>query len=329
MSLSNSKYDEIMHGYENRRAFHRQEQNDHKDYVYEHVPGYEELDQLVSTTAFEHAKARLSGQNVTSEDLRNKLARIKSQKEALLKEAGLPKDYLELKYDCPDCQDTGYIGNQKCHCFRQKIIECMYEESNIQRLAEKANFSLLKTDYYTGEHLDRFQRTLSTCEDFINNFGNHYQNIFFYGTVGTGKTFLSICIAKELLDRGNTVLYFSAVGLFDALSQNTFSYGKADEKKVLIDDLYNCDLLIIDDLGTERTNSFVSSELFSCLNERDIRKKSTIITTNLSIKDIKSTYSDRIFSRLLNNYLVMVMTSERDIRFQKKLISKKESEDIE
>ncbi len=318
MSLSNAQYDAIMHGYETKRAKYRHDQAERLDYVYNHVPGYKELDESVSTVSVEHAKLRLSGEKVSPEDLQKKLSSISQQKKALLQEAGLAADYLELHYDCPDCKDTGYIGNEKCHCFRQQIIEYLYEESNIKRLAETANFSLMTDKYYTGEDLDRFHTTVKACEDFINNFDTDYQNIFFYGTVGTGKSFLSVCIAKELLDRGHSVVYFSSGGLFETLSENSYDYRKTDELHSLYEDLYSCDLLIIDDLGTERTNNFVSSELFSCLNERFNRKKSTIITTNLSIKELRDRYSDRIFSRITNNYIILKM-SGKDIRFLKKL----------
>jgi DNA replication protein DnaC len=136
--------------------------------------------------------------------------------------------------------------------------------------------------------------------------------------VGTGKSFLSGCIAKELIENGHSVIYFSASGLFETLSQFSFDYKNKDELHGIYEDLYSCDLLIIDDLGTELTNNFVTSQLFSCLNERHMRRKSTIISTNLSLEELRNRYSDRIFSRITSNYNLCKLSGP-DIRIYKKL----------
>ena len=140
-----------------------------------------------------------------------------------------------------------------------------------------------------------------------------YQNLCFYGTVGTGKSFLSGCIAKALMKDGYSVIYFSASGLIDLFSRYAFDYKSREESEEAYQDIYNCDLLIIDDLGTELTNSFSVSRLFTCLNERALRKKSIIISTNLSLEELRDRYSDRIFSRLTGNFKFCRMTGP-DIR---------------
>ena len=232
--------------------------------------------------------------------------------------AGFPADYLEPIYDCKDCKDTGYVDGHKCHCFRQAEISLLYEQSNISRMLEKENFSTLSYEYYQGEDLIRFQNAVEECKKFTQNFRLDYRNLFFYGTVGTGKSFLSGCIAKELLEAGNSVIYFSAAGLFEALSQLSFDYKNKDELHGIYDGLYQCDLLIIDDLGTELTNNFVTSQFFSCLNERHMRRKSTIISTNLSLEELRNRYSDRIFSRITSNYTICKL-SGTDVRMYKRL----------
>lgn len=141
----------------------------------------------------------------------------------------------------------------------------------------------------------------------------------FYGTVGTGKSFLSSCIAKELIEQGKLVIYFSSAQLFETLSRSTFDRNSEEAASGIYEDIYECDLLIIDDLGTELTNAFVSSQLFSCLNNRHLRRKSTIITTNLSLEELRDRYSDRIFSRITSNYGMCKLTG-RDIRITKKLL---------
>ena len=132
-----------------------------------------------------------------------------------------------------------------------------------------------------------------------------------------GKTFLSHCIAQELLDTAHCVMYFSAFDLFDLLADSKFSREKNEGAEFILDS----DLLIIDDLGTELTNSFVSSQLFLCINERIMRRKSTIISTNLSLESLVEIYSERTFSRITSNYTMLKLTGD-DIRIKKKLMNR-------
>ena len=144
--------------------------------------------------------------------------------------------------------------------------------------------------------------------------------MFFYGTVGTGKSFLSGCIAKELLQQGCSVIYFSSSGLFETLARYSFDFREKEALYGFCEDLYGCDLLIIDDLGTEVTNNFVTSQLFACLNERNLRRKSSIISTNLNLSELRDRYSDRIFSRITSNYSLCKLTGP-DIRICRKRLA--------
>jgi DNA replication protein DnaC len=247
---------------------------------------------------------------------------IARKKQALLKNAGFPANYLEPIYQCPDCMDTGYISTEdfhreKCHCLRQQEIAILYEQSNIQETLSRENFSTLSYEYYQDEDLERFKGAVRICHSFIDNFKRDFQNLFFYGTVGTGKSFLSGCIAGELLKKGYSVIYFSSAGLFDTLARYTFDSKAKETLYNFYKDLYNCDLVIIDDLGTEVTNSFVASQLFACLNERHLRRMATIISTNLSLEELRDRYSDRVFSRITSNYTLCKLTGP-DIRMSKK-----------
>jgi DNA replication protein DnaC len=321
LSLNNTQYDEIMHDYENRRTFHRDELNMKMKEIEDHVPGYLVLSQSTGSISADFGRRLLRGEKLKRGKLHEMLSEVAQKKKKLLTEAGYPSDYLEMKYDCPICKDTGYVGNEKCSCFKQRIIERMYAQSNIRKLTEAANFSLLSEEYYQGEDLDRFKGAVRTSKDFIKNFETSYPNLFFYGTVGTGKSFLSVCVAKEILDKGHSVLYFSAVSLFSLLQANTFDFKKSDELSALYDDLYNTDLLIIDDLGTEHITGTSISQLFSCINERLLRNRSTIITTNLSLDDMKEMYSERVSSRIASSYRLCKLTG-KDIRILKKMQSK-------
>lgn len=318
MALTNSQYDAIMREYEDRQSRNRHLLEERKAYIFEHVEGYRELSDSVASLSVTQGKKLLSGDDSALKDLRDAISRLISKKQLLLAKAGYPSDYLSGIYSCPDCRDTGYINGQKCHCFKQAVIHLLYEQSGISDVLEKENFNTLSFEYYQGEDLERFQKTVSECRKFIETFDSDYHNLFFYGTVGTGKSFLSGCVAKELIERGHSVIYFSAVRLFETLSQISFAYKNKEELQGMHGDLYRCDLLIIDDLGTELTNNFVTTQLFSCLNERHMRRKPTIISTNLSLEEIRNRYSDRIFSRITSNYQ-MYKLSGPDIRIYKKL----------
>lgn len=141
-----------------------------------------------------------------------------------------------------------------------------------------------------------------------------------YGDTGTGKTFLSNCIAKSLLDQCFSVIYFTAFELFDIFEKNVFD--RASDVSEIHHQIFDCDLLIIDDLGTEFSNSFTTSQLFLCLNERLLAGKSTVISTNLSMKQIAEMYSERTFSRISSNYTLLKFFGD-DIRIKKKVTSKK------
>lgn len=317
MALTNAQFETIKRGYEEKQDKNRHLLSERIDYVYENVEGYRELDQSVASLSVSYGKKALSGDEAALDDLKRTLADLSAMKAGLLKSAGLPADYLKPIYDCPDCQDTGYVTGKKCHCFKQQMINLLYEQSNIEDMLSTADFSALSDEFYEGEDLLRFQNAVKNCKDFVETFKTDYRNLFFYGTVGTGKSFLSYCIAKELLHRGHSVIYFSSTGLFDTLARYSFDHKLKDSLYNIYEDLYNCDLVIIDDLGTELTNSFVTSQLFACLNERHLRKKATIISSNLTLEELRERYSERIFSRITSHYNVCKMSGP-DIRILKK-----------
>lgn len=198
--------------------------------------------------------------------------------------AGLSADYLETSYKCPDCKDTGFIDGKRCHCFTQAAIDLVYTQSNLKSILLRENFSTFSFDYYSDKDINpatglsslaTAKDAVAKCHDFIDHFDDTFSNLYFYGDTGIGKTFLSNCVAKELMDHGHSVIYFTAFQLFDILSKGVFA--KDEEAIAANENIFTCDLLIIDDLGTELTNSFTTSQLFLCLNERILHRKSTII----------------------------------------------------
>jgi len=317
VALNNSQYETIMREYEDRQTRNRHLVEQRTKEVYQKVEGYRALSESIAAISVSQGKKLLEGNEHALEELRESIRNLTSMKEQLLVSAGYPSDYLEPVYDCPDCHDTGYIEGAKCHCFKQTIIDLLYEQSGIRNMIEKENFSVLTYDYYQGEDLERFKSAVQTGKTFIKNFDSDYQNLFFYGTVGTGKSFLSGCIARELIESGHSVIYFSSAGLFETLSRNMFDYKNKNDILSFHEDLNSCDLLIIDDLGTEYTSNVTASVFFSLLNQRHLGKKSTIISTNLSLEDLRNRYSDRIFSRITNQYTICKFTGP-DIRMYKK-----------
>lgn len=306
-----------MRAYDERQLTHQRERNARLYEVREALPEYEALEREESALFLQKADCLLDGQSEDARRISEDIALIRAKKANLLSRAGYPADYLSMQYTCPLCKDTGYTDGVKCACFRQASVSLLYEQSGIRELLKQDNFDTLSYEYYEGEDLTRFQNAVTTCKNFIRNFNSDYHNLFFYGTVGTGKSFLSGCVAKELIEKGNLVIYFSATRLFNELSRCAFQRENRGELNSFLDDLFECDLLIIDDLGTELTNSFVASQLFSCLNERHIRKKATVISTNLSLQELSDRYSERIFSRITSSYEICKLSGP-DIRMYKK-----------
>lgn len=319
MNLSNTQYDSIQREYDAIQTRNRYLSERRRDEVYRTVPGYEDAAGEVASLSVRYGRMMLEE---PSEDLsaryREALSALSEKKAKLLTDAGFPADYLKPIYDCPDCRDTGYADGERCHCFRQRMIRLLYAQSNLQEHLAKENFSTLSYRFYEGEDLANFKKAVETSRSFIENFKTDYRNLIFYGTVGTGKSFLSGCIAKELLEQGCSVIYFSAIGLFNLLAQYSFQSNDKEMLYKTYEDLYNCDLVIVDDLGTEVTNSFTNSQFFSFINERHLRRKATVINTNLGIEDLRNRYSERILSRLAGDYIFRKLTGP-DIRLYKNI----------
>lgn len=326
MSLNNPQHNTIMRQYDLLQQQAAADLSARQEAVYKAIPAYEQLDNTIASVAAKHARAVISGQPASSKSIHEELQLLEKQKQDLLISHGYPADYLCHTYRCPDCKDTGYINGEKCHCFKQAIVDLVYAQSNIKEILKEENFNHFCLDYYSEEKDLRMgiaprthmKKVLENCYSFIDNFDHEFSNILFYGATGVGKTFLSNCIAKELLDRAHTVIYLSAIQLIKVFEDHAFN--RFDNEAGTSDSMYqyilDCDLLIIDDLGTETVNSFTTSQLFDCLNGRLLRRKSTILSTNQKPEQLMDVYSERIFSRLISNYQVTLILGE-DIRLKK------------
>ena len=326
MALTNSQYDTIMRIYEQKRLRTHDLLTRRYNEIYEQIPRIHEIDNEISHLGVANARALIDGNTDAPAQFRRQLHALTVEKEALLLASGYPADYLEPDYECPDCQDTGYVDGRKCRCFQKAEIDLLYTQSNLTDILKSENFSTFRMDYYSSDYidavshkssLDMAKEAFTVCRSFSDHFGSEFQNLLIYGSTGVGKTFLTHCIARELMDRIHSVIYVTSSQLFDLLGNREFGTNQQDRQAgALLDD---CELLIIDDLGTELTNSFTVSQLFICLNDRILQKKSTIISTNLSLNEIKSTYSERTFSRISSNYRLLRLVGD-DIRIKKKLM---------
>lgn len=331
MPLTNSQYNALMRVYEEKQAKSRDRLNLHYQRAYERIPELKTIDDSISLCSLEQAKKLLNGDKQALSSLKVQIHELGEKRSSLLLAEGFSVDYLEPVYECPDCKDTGYIGNQKCHCFLKAIIDLFYTQSNLKGILEKENFESFSFDYYSRNYIDQLsgqssrslaERAWHECMTFIRDFDTSHSNLLLFGTTGIGKTFLSHCIAKEIMQSVHSVLYLTATEFFDALLSRALN--KTDESQLLYEQIQNCDLLIIDDLGTERNTEFVVSQLFVCLNDRILNQKSTIISTNLTLEKIKSNYTERTFSRISNHYKILRLAGD-DIRIQKRLMSREEN----
>lgn len=328
--MKESKLREILVSYERKRDRAESDLEDRKKDVYNQIPEIKAIDEEVSKLGLKLARLVLSNpsnKNEILEESKNKMAYLKSKKDSLLKQYKVPEWYLDVQYNCNTCKDRGFLQNgHKCNCLKQEIINDAYKMSNLSKVLDSQNFSTLDTSIFSKEKLpgsnissyENILEIVSICELFIMHFDkDNGENLLFYGDTGLGKTFMCNCIAKELLDKGYLVIYQTAFKMFEIIEDYKFKNSDSYISKDNYENLFDCDLLIIDDLGTELTNSFTNSELFNIINTRLLSGKKTIISTNLSPMQIGSEYAQRIFSRVFDRFK-MVKFIGKDLRWENK-----------
>lgn len=330
MALRNSQFDILMRSYNQKQFKNKHDLDRRIEEVYKKVPRIQEINEEMASASIAQAKEMLlKGSTSALETLHKRLEDLSKEKVHLLASFGYPPNYLQMQYECPDCQDTGFIRGEKCHCFKQATIDMLYMQSNLRDILKEENFQSFTFQYYdnsvknriTGKTAYENMRDIFLiCKNFVTDFEKQTQNLLFFGDTGIGKTFLSHCIARELLESSHSVIYLSAIELFDLFSRHTFESETDFATAALLEYILECELFIIDDLGTELSNSFTNSKLFYCLNERLSRKRSTIISTNLTLEHITQIYSERISSRIFSNYIPLKFYGD-DIRIKKKLLA--------
>ena len=321
--------------YQQKKANAEQEAEIKKEQLYTNEPELQEIEDKLTSLAISTTKLLIqNNDSALLEDLKKQIEILKNKKFDILKKLNLTQEDLLPKYECPICKDTGYILNDDytstmCTCLKQKIFDEEYNKSNISNLKTQ-NFDNFSDIYYSSEineekyHTkispkDNILKIKDICYKFIKNFDDpNEKNLLFTGNTGLGKTFLSSCIANELLKQRKNVLYQTAPVMLDTIID--YRFGKSNVDKSMYDNLLSVDLLIIDDLGTECMNQMKFTELFNIINTRLLNQNhttKTIISTNLSLKNLYNNYDERIVSRIVGNYNICYFFGD-DIRFKKR-----------
>lgn len=312
---------ELMDMYEKIRTEEIRKLAKRREEIKNKYPEILELDTTIQKLCLNLSMAALKGITDPNDlnNIKEEITDLRAKKYETLVSHGYTPDYLNLHYNCQKCKDTGFIGIEKCSCFKTKLIKLYYKDSELEEAVKTNNFKNFNINLYPNHKLNDERYTpRKNIEDileyitgeYLPNFRNSNTNLLFYGNSGTGKTFLSWCIAKELLDKGFLVVYKTSDDLLRALKDIKFN-NDSDLENLLI----NCDLLIIDDLGSEQITDFSSTELFTLINKKILKNKKMLISTNLSLPLISKRYSERISSRIIGEFKLFKFFAE-DIRIQ-------------
>jgi len=261
-------------------------------------PEIRKIDEELRLTGLELFRTACSGGNIL--EVRKKNERLVASRRAALLSLGLPEDYTEVKYTCSLCSDTGFVGTKMCSCLKELLITKNIKSSGMGKLIERQSFDNFSLKGLDGEDLEKMKETVSKAREYAKLFPTRRGNLLLIGTTGTGKTHISTAIAKEIIHQGFDVLYDSIQNIISDFETDKFKSGYGQNERIS-DKYLECDLLIIDDLGTEFDTQFSSSTVYNLLNTRQNRGLSTIISTNLSAKELAGKYEGRICSRIIGS----------------------------
>ena len=281
--------------------------------AYERYPRLAEIDRLLSSTVAQAVAISFR----KGEDPADAVARLRDQNLALQRERAwlvsqLEDGFLDDSPICPVCGGTGYVGENMCECLRELCRQEQKKELTSLLAAGHARFEQFRLDVYPNDYLEDYgcsaremmRRNLNRCQRYCASFGPGSESMLFTGAPGLGKTFLSACIARSVADGGHSVVYETVIALFGDFE--TAKFGDYSEENVSRTEKYlKCDLLIMDDLGSEMVTQFTMSALYTVVNTRLMEGRPTIISTNLTPEGLKARYSPAICSRILGSYRLM------------------------
>ena len=319
MAYSRDNYRLVREAFEKKRAKAQSDAQARAAQVYALHPEVLRLDTELSRTGLDVMQCINTSKDLENDmdRLRDKNQELQRQRIALLESYGYPADYLDAKYECKICDDTGFDGLKICRCMRQALTLAGIESSGIGGLYKYQRFENFDLSYYRSSE-DAYRRMsgiLAACKNYAEGFSDKdNDNLLLVGGTGLGKTHLTTAMAYVIIDRGYDVVYDSAQGIFSAFEAKRFSR----DNSVDCDKYLQCDLLIIDDLGTEVANAFTVSCLYNIINSRLVSGKATVINTNCQLAEINKRYTDRIASRIMGEYNIHQFLGN-DVRMQKRM----------
>ncbi len=309
MVLSNGQVQEIQRILSERQLEAHRRYLEKREEIFRKLPELEELEEKVRAFSLSVAGEMQQGNREGLLRLKEEIGKLHKEKKALLEGAGYKiQDLEEEEHFCPLCQDTGYVDGKKCQCFLKLQGELLYRQSRMGAVLERENFSKFQLERFDNiEKLGQsgnktLREYIKEIRDYLTNYCEEYpknnRSILFTGSTGTGKTYFLHSIAKALLDRGVSVLYFTATGLFEYFSKRM----REEDTEDYIEEV---DVILIYDFVTEFSNSFTTSRFFALLNQRILNRKTMLISTNLNFKELRETYSDRVVSRFMSDYEII------------------------
>ena len=287
--------------------------------IHARIPEIRDIDNTLSRTGLDIMAAIQHGKDTEAaiKEIEKRNNDLIVRRCEALRAYGYDSDYTDIHYDCQLCGDTGFVDTKMCDCMKKALVKAGFESSGLGNLIGSQRFDNFELGYYPAEKVAVVKSSVEELKAFAESFDSDtYKNFIMLGTTGLGKTHLSTAVAESVIKRGYSVVYVSAVSMIRDFS-NSIQWGR-DNEIADVSKYYDCDLLIIDDLGTEVTNRLTQSYFYEVVNERINARKCTIINTNLTVAEIKESYSDRVFSRVLGEYVLLPFEGV-DIRKQKSL----------
>lgn len=330
MGYSREIYDEIQKKLYKIRNDAWDELARKKEFFYKRFPEAANIERKMLSTSVEVARAVLSGSNSSKElaKLREKNKLLRQRLSNILKSVNLPENYLEIKYNCQECEDEGFVDGIMCKCMKNMLKMEAYNKLNEFSPLENSSFDNFSLDYYSetpihdGEQSprERMKLVFNRCKKYVKEFRKNSPGLLMKGNTGLGKTHLSLAIARELINKGFSVIYTSAQNMILNMEKERFrGYAISNENEKHYSD---CDLLIIDDLGTEYITNFSSAAIYNVINSRIMRDKPTIINTNLPMRKLEECYTERMASRIIGNNIRLEFLGS-DVRQKRKRIQNK------
>lgn len=311
MSYNSEYYAKAISIIKNRKKQRDNEYSAKLSALYEAIPELKKIEIELSNLGARAMNAALEGKSDELEILKQKSEALAAKKNEILKSADLKAP----ENNCALCSDTGYVGGKVCECVSALAKELVFSDLSAKTPIANHTFEAFSLDYYEGEDKKVMTSIYNFAQDYAETFSKNSDSLLFLGGVGLGKTHISLSIINKVTEKGFGVVYDSAQNLFNKIEKEHFSYSGSSE---VIDAVLSCDLLVIDDLGTEFITSFTVSQLYNIINSRINGHLPTIINTNLDFSEIEKNYTPRVLSRILGNYKVKAFKGE-DIRIKKAL----------